>query len=237
MNIDKFSALLSQHFSNVHEGTLTRAGRELNYKIQETAFYCRKLSTPQIGLLLNLAVRCLNDDEVYFNAGVWDGYSLLCAGIGNAEKAIIGVDNFSEMCNNKAPLLGASPRDYGPTRDNFFRALDAFRTPRLVFYEDDWRNVLAASHPALSTQRIGVAYYDAEHTAEAHSQFFEQVLPLLANQCLVIVDDIRFDFVLEANAAFMRRHDAFRVLMERRVDCGRHPAWWGGIQLIARVPA
>lgn len=235
MNIDKFTGLLNQHFANLDEGSLTRAGCELNYKIQETAFYCRKLSTPQIGLLLNLAVRCLDKGEAYFNAGVWDGYSLFCTVIGNEDKIAVGVDNFSEMCADKEPKLGAPPRNYGPTRDNFFRAFEAFRAQALLFYEDDWRNLLTHGHPAFCTRKIGVVYYDAEHIAEAHSEFLDRVLPFLANQCLIIVDDIRFDFVLEANATFMRNHGDFRVLIERRVDFGRHPAWWGGIQVMARV--
>lgn len=72
-----------------------------------------KMSTFATGAMLNAAVKKLQEPEAFVNVGVWHGYSLLAAMVGNHEKRVIGVDNFSQ---------------FGGPRDAFMERIGAMRS-------------------------------------------------------------------------------------------------------------
>ncbi len=238
MNVERFRASVREAFSSLPDGNLS--GTEAfarNYAIQELAFYCKRLSTPQIGLVLNLAAAALEADECFLNIGVWEGYSFFAPAVGNEDKLIVGVDNFSELDGASQSRMPGSPvRHYGPTRESFYWAWDRVRTPRSVFLERDWRDLLETFSATFPGIRIGAVFYDAEHTPAAHEEFFALIAPLLSRRCIILVDDVRHAFVADASRAFLRANDDFCELLSVSVPNGRHPAWWGGLQVLARPP-
>lgn len=234
MRVKLFEAEIGRLFSSLDRGDLTLRGLELNYAIQELSFYCRRLSSPQIGVLLNAAASALEPDEVYVNIGVWEGYTLLAAAVGNDHSRFIGVDNFSELVAKRNPRIPAPLRDYGPVKPSLMRALAAFGGSNVLLLAEEFRSALRRGHEWLSEDSVGVAFYDAEHSLQAHRDFFSLIIPRLSRSAVVIIDDWRFPQVKQACEQFLQENPDFRVIFERDVAVGRDPAWWSGIAVYAR---
>lgn len=233
MRIKNFLAAVDTTFSDLQNGIVNDRGSELVFKIQELSFYCRRLSTAQIGVLIALAALELENDEAYLNIGVWDGFSLLAASIGAPDAITIGVDNFSEMHEQKQPLLNPElTRDYGDTRGNFYRALKHCASSKTTFHETDWRIYMRDAH--FPSGGVGLAYYDGDHTKEAHDEFFKKIPTYLSSECLIFIDDIRIDFVRESVESFLSAHPDFQLLLEIGGKRRRDPAWWGGFMVLGR---
>lgn len=233
MRIHDFLNKVGTAFTDLDNGIVSDKGGELAFTIQELNFYCRRLSTAQIGVIIALGASCLDTDEAYVNIGVWDGFSLLAASLGAPESTSIGVDNFSEMHQRLQPLLNPDlTRDYGDTRSNFYRALRECGTPTTYFHEMDWKEFMRiAPFPAGG---IGIAYYDGEHTDQAHQEFFKAALPHLSPECLIFIDDTRIDFVRRSVEHFLATNPDFRLLFEVGGKRRRDPAWWGGFMVLGR---
>jgi len=235
MMVKRFMSEILQSFDCLESGVYrTKRAFQKNARIQELSFYCKRLSTPQIGFVLNTATSILEEDECYLNIGVWEGYSFLAASIDNQPKNVVGVDNFSEMNNGKGAEVNNYTRKYGPTRANFYLAYDAFKSHGMQFFEKDWVEFLQNFDHFLEGKKIGAVFYDANHTREAHRKFFDLVLPHLSDQCVIFVDDLRYDFVLQTSSDFLARNPDFTTLFQVEVDKPRHPAWWAGFQALAR---
>lgn len=233
VRINDFLSKIDATFTDLDNGIVSDKGSELVLNVQELNFYCRRLSTAQIGVIIALGASCLNSDEAYLNIGVWDGFSLLAASLGAPDSISIGVDNFSEMHHQRQPLLNPElSRDYGDTRSNFYRALRQCGSPRTSFYEMDWRRFMEAA--IFPKDGIGIAYYDGEHTAEAHEEFFTTVFPHLSPECLIFIDDTRIDFVQSSIREFLVTNSDFELLLEVGGKRRRDPAWWGGFIVLGR---
>jgi hypothetical protein len=233
MRINEFQHKVGSAFTDLNNGIVSDYGAELAFKVQETSFYCRRLSTAQIGVMIALGASCLEADEAYLNIGVWDGFSLLAATQGAPDAICIGVADFSEMNQQKQPLLNPNlTRDYGDTRENFYRAYEDLRSPKTSFYEKDWREVMQIA--PFPVGRLGLVYYDAEHTKDAHAEFFEAVIPHLSAECLIMVDDTRIDFVRRSVDHFIVTQPNFSKLIDVGGERRRDPAWWGGFIVIGR---
>jgi len=59
-----------------------------------------KMCTFAIGALINLIVSEMPKDLVFINVGVWYGFSFFCGIVNNPNKKCVGVDNFTEFCND-----------------------------------------------------------------------------------------------------------------------------------------
>jgi hypothetical protein len=233
VRINDFLSKVNDTFEDINNGIIGDKGSELVLDIQELNFYCRRLSTAQIGVVITLGASCLNSDEAYLNIGVWDGFSLLAAPSGAPNAISIGVDNFSEMHHQQQPLLNPQlSRDYGDTRSNFYRALRQCGSPRTSFYEMDWRRFMKTA--VFPKGGIGIAYYDGEHTAEAHEEFFATIVHHLSPECLIFVDDTRIDFVQSSVRKFLTANSDFELILELGGKRRRDPAWWGGFMVLGR---
>ena len=185
-------------------------------------------------MVIALAASCLDNDEAYLNIGVWDGFSLVAASLGAPDATSVGVDNFSEMNQRQQPLLNPNlNRDYGDTRGNFYRALKHCGTPKTAFHEMDWRDFISDTS-LFPAGRLGVVYYDGEHTEDAHTEFFAVILPHLSEECVLLVDDTRIDFVRHSIDNFVQANPDFKTLINVGGKRRRDPAWWGGFSVIGR---
>jgi hypothetical protein len=234
VKIDAFMDKVGDAFIDINNGVVSDAGASLAFTIQESSFYCRRLSTAQIGIIIALAASCLDEDEAYVNIGVWDGFSLFAATLGAPNATSIGVDNFSEMHQQQQPLLNPDlDRDYGDTRANFYRALKHCGNPKTRFHEMDWHDFInnASLFP---TGKLGAVYYDGEHTEQAHTEFFHAVLPHLSSECVLFIDDTRIDFVRHSIDEFIAANPDFKILIDVGGKRRRDPAWWGGFVVVGR---
>ena len=174
------------------------------------------LASENVLALLNLAASCLDPDEAYVEVGVLHGASLIAATLGNEDKRILGIDNFSLRD-------GSAER----VRENCAR----FRLPEPELLEGDVFELVPGG--ALEGMKVGVWYYDASHAYEAQLEGLRIAEPLLGPGSLVIVDDTDWEDVARAMDDYAASQPrARRILTLDGKDRGS-PQWWEGMQVFA----
>ena len=173
------------------------------------------LAAENVLALLNLAAACLGPDEAYVEVGVLHGASLIAATLGNEDKRIVGIDNFS---------LRDGARD--KVEENFSR----FRLPPPELLVGDVFELVPGG--ALDGASIGVWYYDASHDYEAQIEGLRIAEGHLVPGALIIVDDTDWERVDRAmNDYLAATPRARRILTLDGKDRGS-PQWWEGMQIL-----
>ena len=180
--------------------------------------------------LLNLAFSLLPEGEAYLEVGTYMGKSLLSAMIGNPERSVYAVDNFSQFEENSFPVLKANLERYGLYE-------------RVNFCNGDFREIF---NPGIIQEPIGLYFYDGGHDYESQYLGMKLVEPFLADEALILVDDWRLapdsgsyakDGTLQAVAESESR---MRLLYELPARYnGDRGLWWNGVGVLAymREPA
>jgi hypothetical protein len=157
--------------------------------------------------MIRYAVSFLEPGEIYFEAGVLQGMSLICATKDN-DVCAIGVDNWSQFQSSQGNNV--------LTKKNL---IDAGVNDRVTLIEDNIHKVLLGG----GFPRIGVYYYDANHDYFETLAGLEFVLPNLADNALIIVDDSAWPSPQEAVRLFCSRygsvtheHGAIEALFDMR---------------------
>lgn len=177
------------------------------------------LASENVLALLNLAASCLGPDEAYVEVGVLHGASLIATTLGNEEKRIIGIDNFSLRDGSAKKVV-----------ENF-AAFDLY-PPELS--EGDVFELVPGG--ALDGISVGVWYYDASHEYEAQVEGLRIAEPHLAPGGLIIVDDTDWERVERAMDDYLAAQPrARRILLLEGKDRGA-PQWWEGMQVLAWDP-
>lgn len=172
------------------------------------------LATESCLALLNLAAACLDPGEAYVEAGSFRGTSLVAAGLGN-DVTLVGIDRFSMEGSDRATLEANLAR-FGVSA-------------RIV--EGEVQQALSAGE--LEGVRIGVFYYDAEHTRDALLGAFRLVEPLLAASALIVVDDSDWERVGESVAEYLAGEQRARLVVDLKGKRHGAPQWWEGVQVLA----
>jgi predicted O-methyltransferase YrrM len=173
------------------------------------------LASENVLALLNLAASCLGPDEAYMEIGVLHGASLIAATLGNEDKRIIGVDNFTLRDGSAAKV-----------EENF----EHFGLPKPELLEGDVFELVPGG--ALDGLSVGVWYYDASHEYEAQIEGLRIAELHLVPGSLIIVDDTdweRVDRAMDDYVAAQPR--ARRILALDGKDRGA-PQWWEGMQVL-----
>lgn len=180
--------------------------------------------------LLNLAFSLLPEGEAYLEVGTYMGKSLLSAMIGNPERSVYAVDNFSQFEENSFPVLKANLERY-----------DLYN--RVNFCNGDFREIF---NPGIIQEPIGLYFYDGGHDYESQYLGMKLVEPFLADEALILVDDWRLapdsgsyakDGTLQAVAESDSR---MRLLYELPARYnGDRGLWWNGVGVLSytREPA
>lgn len=165
-------------------------------------------------MLLNLALAHLAPGEVYVEIGCYKGASIVGAVRGNRTAKIFACDNFSKF-DGTEEILRANLECHAPGQVEFFNL------PSREFLE------LAPWRPA----RIGAYFYDGGHSFEDQFDALQYVLPSLADEAVVIVDDTNKREARSADAMFARMVPGFELVLDLRTPRNHHPTWWNGVQL------
>jgi protein O-GlcNAc transferase len=166
-------------------------------------------------MLLNLAVRHLDPDEVYVEVGTWQGLSLIGASVGNDDKRLVACDNFSKM---------------GATRDALTRNLaDHCPEACVEVHEADFRGFLESApwRPA----RVGAYFYDGPHGFSDQVDALRLIAPHLADHAVIIVDDTEDRPVRAANELVDRHAPALEPVLDIQSSDYAEPCWWNGLQV------
>ncbi len=175
------------------------------------------LARPNNLALLNLAASLLEPGETYVEVGTFRGTSLIGALLGNEDKLVVAIDDFSLQEGSRAQL-----------DENLLRAgLDGLAT----IVEGDVFELIPAG--VLGDRRVGVWYYDAAHDYESQVQGLRIIEPYLVPGSLLIVDDSDWERVARAIDDYLAGQPrARRVLTIDGEDFGA-PQWWCGMQVLA----
>lgn len=143
--------------------------------------------------MIRHACSLLPAGEIYFEAGVLQGMSMICATKDNAVQAI-GVDNWSQFPSSEGNDVACK------------RALrEADVSDRITLIEDDIKSVL--THQKFPP--IGVYHYDANHDYFETLAGLELITPHLAENAVIIVDDSAWPGPNEAVTRFLNRYSTF----------------------------
>jgi predicted O-methyltransferase YrrM len=165
--------------------------------------------------LLNIAVRHLQGSEIYLEIGTYRGRTLIGAMIGTGNRRGVGIDNFSEFCD-----------DPDAREIEIHDRLVAFKLDRVVeFIRGDYRNFS-------TSEKIGVYFYDGCHNTIPGYRALEYMVPYLADQALIVVDDFSGEGVWDSVRRFSRAHfREARVLFAMHTNDfpNPHKNWWNGV--------
>lgn len=173
------------------------------------------LAAENVLALLNLAASCLGPDEAYVEVGVLHGASLIAATLGNEDKRIIGIDNFTLQEGSAQKV-----------ETNFAH----FGLPKPELLEGDVFELVRGG--ALDGVPIGVWYYDASHDYEAQIDGLQIAEPHLVPGALMIVDDTDWERVDRAMNDYVAAHPRARKLLTLDGKDRGSPQWWEGMQVL-----
>jgi hypothetical protein len=166
-------------------------------------------------VLLNRAVARLASGEVYVEIGCWQGLSLVGAVFGHGATPAFACDDFSEFGGPRGVLLDTIGRWTAPGQ--------------VRFHDVDFRRFLADAPWAPA--RVGVYFYDGGHDFDDQFSALRSILPHLAHDAAVIVDDTNWRHVRAANRLFVRHAPGFELVRDLRTPSAFAPTWWNGLQL------
>jgi predicted O-methyltransferase YrrM len=154
--------------------------------------YCGGMSGTKTAKVLNFATSCLDKDEMYVEIGVFTGYTMICAGLGNPGR-IIGIDNLSQFGNHV---------DF--VTENFNR----FSHPLYQFINEDFRKV---AFPPEHQKRAGVLYVDGKHDyQEVVDTFAWAESGILSDKSIIVLDDVAVDGVSDAIDEQVANHKEYK---------------------------
>jgi predicted O-methyltransferase YrrM len=179
--------------------------------------------------LLNLAAGLLDPGECYVEIGTYLGASLIGAMRGNREHEFVAIDRFGFEPSDLSEWGRTSmPRS---TRSALDRNLAAFQARRATILEGDAYEIVEGD--GLEGRRVGVYFYDADHSYEGELRGLRMIEPWLADRAVLIADNTDGEVVARATADYVAGQPRARLLFALSGRGGGNPQWWGGVQAIA----
>lgn len=184
------------------------------------------MTTENIDFIRNEVVRIFAEKGCYLEVGCFQGRSLISAALFNKNTRCIGVDNFS--------LFDKSKKNYNILTQN----IEKSKCKNIEFYNDDYLAAIPKIFSKEPNLKIDVYFYDGNHTYEEQLQGLEIILPYLADRCIILVDDVNWKIVDEANHKFLEKYLNFHNFLKLRTSNNHKQAttspWWNGFQIIYR---
>jgi predicted O-methyltransferase YrrM len=175
------------------------------------------LAKPNNLALLNLAASLLDPGETYVEVGAFRGTSLIAALLGNEDKDVVAIDDFSKFEGSREQL------------DENLREAGFDRVATIL--EGDVFELVPAG--ALGERHVGVWYYDAAHDYDSQLAGLRIVEPWLAPGALLIVDDTDWESVSRAIDDYLATQPRARRILKLDGEDFGQPHWWYGVQVLA----
>ena len=188
------------------------------------------MSTENIRFLINELVRFIGKG-VYLEVGMLYGCSLLSAALFNPGVRCIGIDNFSQWGGNEEILQ---------------KNLLKFGNPKNIeYYIMDYREGISYIFSKEPQLKVDIYYYDGDHSYANQIEGLDVIHPHLKSKCIILVDDIDWKFVSDANRVWLKKHpdfSSFKISSMKNLDekltekdiPHRERPWWNGFEVITR---
>ena len=179
----------------------------------------RGMSTENICLLFNELVRIHAKGGTYLEVGTFWGRSVLSAALYNPSTRCITIDNFSQ---------------FGGSFGNLQKGLDRFNLPNIEFYNLDYKDAIAQIFEKEPDLKVDVYFYDGDHAYQHQVNGLNIMLPYLADNCVILVDDYNLEHVRQANDEFKAANPGFESVLRIRTPRNADRTWWNGIEVLMR---
>jgi|GEM_PF-238055 len=212
MDYQKFLAGLPELYSDWgKESVQTRSTH-----FQQALTQIKGMTTANVMQLLNWAVACMEDHEIYCEVGTYRGSTLIGAMLNQSGRIAYAVDNFSEF--------DAKGENLAQLETN----LATFNLQhQVVFHNQDFEEFLQDCN-----QKVGVYFYDGAHDYRSQLMGLLLARPLLADGAVIVIDDSNSPTVKQGIWDFIAAHPNCEPLLELTTPIARHPSFWNGIQVL-----
>lgn len=184
------------------------------------------MTTPSTMHLLNTAVQHLGPGECYLEVGTWRGATLIGALLGNAAKGY-AIDDDS---------MDEHDGDEQRSEDVWDANVMTFGIgPRVAYISGSIPSVWADGEINFIHGKVGVYLFDGDKsTAEAAYAGLAGVLPFLADEALVVVDDAN-EMTIRMAVAQLERECAGHIykILDIPTPGNCWPIWWNGVMALA----
>jgi hypothetical protein len=182
-------------------------------KILDPILNIPRFSSFAIAAIIHRTVREMAQDTAYVNVGIWHGFSLFAGMLGNQQKKVIGIDNFSEF---------GGPKDHATDLFNRFKGDNHF------LFELDYKDYFLNFHEG----EIGFYYYDGDHSYENQIEGLRVAERYFARDCIIMVDDTNWVNSRKATLDFIAESsNKYEIIFNCRTACNCHPTFWNGIMI------
>lgn len=173
------------------------------------------MTTANVMQLLNLAVECMNPDEIYCQIGIDDGSSLIGALVDFPNQLAYAVDNFDGDDDNEE------------IREQLIDNLMQFNLgENLVLGDQDVEEFLLDLRQIETASQISV-YFDNSHPNYRSVLLgLLHIKPILAETALIIISHSNSDSVHQATWDFIATHPQSQILLDL-------PTFGNGIKVIS----
>jgi predicted O-methyltransferase YrrM len=165
-----------------------------------------------IGALQRLA-RLYEGDETccYLEIGVFRGLSLLSVASAAPRLTCYGVDNFMPLDREQ------NDSNYDLVRGK----IDKLGLTNIQILKADFEEALTAFDQTSGGKKIGLLFVDGPHDYRSQIICLLFAKHVLAENCVIIVDDSNYNHVRQTNRDFLIAHPDFKLIFEAYTN--RHP--------------
>jgi predicted O-methyltransferase YrrM len=152
------------------------------------------LSSPKTAKIINFASKCCDREDAYVEIGTYSGYTLCAAGY-QTQTTCVGIDDLS-MDDLYHPEQKEEMKEKIRQRikDNVSRLHNRHN---MIFIEQDFRTIKNLEFKP-DTKKIAVFYIDGFHDYQQTRMAFEWAEPQLADNAIIIMDDLHMKTVYAA---------------------------------------
>ncbi|MBW4575450.1 MAG: tetratricopeptide repeat protein [Aphanothece sp. CMT-3BRIN-NPC111] len=216
MDYQRFIEQLPQLYSNWGESSLRPKSDAFGAALDKV----QGMTTANVMQLLNLAVECMEPDEVYCEVGCFHGATLIGALLNHPDKIAYAVDNFSEFDTS------------GENFEQLSANLSFFNLEQQVlFCNQDFEEFFFELREIQPRPKIGVYFYDGAHDYRSQLLGLLLVKDFLADKALIIVDDSNWSSVQQANWDFMAANPECQLLLDLPTTKNSVSRFWNGIHI------
>jgi predicted O-methyltransferase YrrM len=224
VDVERFAAELPGLFDE-----FPRSAQPSGRRFEDLIDGIPNLAAENVLALLNLAASLLGPGESYVEVGTYYGASLIGAMRGNTGD-FVAIDAFEF-----GPLEVRGKQLPAASRAGLEENLRGFGAEHATILEGDAFAVLEGG--ALGSRRVGVYYYDGPHGYREQLRGLRAVEPWLADEALLVIDDLDWKQVARATRDYLAQEPRARLLFEIAGEAEDSPQWWAGVAVLARRAA
>jgi len=181
-----------EHLPNLYENWEKEGVYPKSNRFQKILDRVQGTTTANIMQLLNLAVDCMEPEEVYCEIGCFQGASLIGALLEHPDKMAYVVDNFSEF------------NPWGNNYSKLLKNIEYFKLDdQVCFCHQDFEEFFANLQEMGLEEKIGVYFYDGSYDYRSHLMGLLLVQPFLAEKALIVTANSNWQAAQQANCDFL----------------------------------